>query len=140
MYLIGTNMSRSKKWELSSSSSLAGDISPDSIHVSKKIAIELDETQETANQTVVSDTVSKEHGINAKELTSQEESPEVAKVWLLMIKVNNTKLDTKPTEAKKKSDSLTETISNCSPVHLALLKPTGHLLQKTISWRKIYID
>ena len=43
--LIGMNMSCSKKWELSLCSGLAGGVSPDNLHVSKKTAIELDENQ-----------------------------------------------------------------------------------------------
>ena len=97
-------MSSSKKQELSSSSSLAGAISPDSIHVSKKIAIDLDENQDAINQTVVSDTVSTEDGIIVQDLTLPEESSELAKVLLLAIKVDKTKLDTKFAEAKKESD------------------------------------
>ena len=103
-------MSGSKKQELSSSSSLAGGISPDSILVLKKFVIELDENQDVANQTVGYDTVSTQHGINVQDLTLPEESPECAKVLLLVIKVNNTKLDIKFAEEKRESNSLTETI------------------------------
>ena len=95
-----------------SSSSSAGGISQDRIHVTKKIAIDLGENQDAINQTIVSDTVSTEHGISVQDLTLPEESPEWAKVLLLAIKVNKTKLDTKFAEAKKESDGLTETISN----------------------------
>ena len=67
--LIGINTSISKKQELSSSGSLAGGISPDSIHVSKKIAIDLEENQDAINLTVVSDTVPTEHGMRGQDLT-----------------------------------------------------------------------
>ena len=79
--LIGINMSGNEKRELSISSSLAGGISPDSIHVTKKIAIELDKNQDAINQTVVSATVSTEDGINVQDLSLPEKSPEWAKVY-----------------------------------------------------------
>ena len=69
--------------------------------MSKKIAVDLDGNQDAINQTVVSDTVSTEHGISVHDLTLPEEYPEWAKVLLLAIKVNNTKLDTKFAEGKK---------------------------------------
>ena len=91
---------------------IAGGISPDIINVSKKIAVELDENKDATNETVVSHTASTEHGINVQDLYLPEEPPEWAKILLLAIKINNTKLDTQFAEVKKELDSLTETISN----------------------------
>ena len=42
------------------------------MHVSKKIAIELKVNQDASNLTVVSDTVSTEHGGNVQDLTLPE--------------------------------------------------------------------
>ena len=76
MEIIVMNMSGRRKQELSISGSLAGGISPDSMHVSKKIAIDLYVNQDVTNQTVVSDTVSTKHRIIVQNLTLPEESPE----------------------------------------------------------------
>ena len=75
--------------------------------MSKKIVIELDENQDATNQVFISDTVPTEHGKNVQDLILPEESPGWAKVLLLAMKVNNTKLDAKFPEAKKELDSYT---------------------------------
>ena len=77
--------------------------------MSNKIVIDLDENQYAINQTVVSDTVSTEHGIGVQDLT---------------------KLDTKFAEAKKESDGLTETITNLLTTVSSLTEANRSLTQE----------
>ena len=100
------------------------------MHVSKKIAIGLDENEDAINQTVVSDIVSTEQGISVQDLILPEESAEWVKVLLLAIKVNKTKLDTEFAEAKKESDGLTETISNLLTTVSSLTEANRSLTQE----------
>ena len=98
--------------------------------MSKKAAIALDENQDAINLTVILDTISTEQGMHVQDLTLPEEFPEWAKVLLLVIKVNNTKLDTKFAEAKKESGGLTETISNLLTMVSSLTEANRSLTQE----------
>ena len=60
------------------------------MYVSEKTAIELDVNQDAADQTVVSDIASTEHGISVKDLTLLDESPGWAQGLLLVTKAKKT--------------------------------------------------
>ena len=124
------NISGNKKRELSSSSSLARGTSPDSMHVSKEIANELDVNQDSPYETVVSDIVLTEHGINVQDLTLPEVSSELVKVLMLAIKASNTKLETKFAEVKKESNSLTETVFSLLIIVYSLTEPCRSITQE----------